>query len=363
MDIKKNRLKLFTKFTLLYILLLLVLVIILSKVIDVSNETLIASFVIMVVCYGATFAFIKTELFKPLVELSKITEKLSAQKEYTEDLDSEISEVNEILSELVNYRDEKSKSIYIYNINSLLIDVANRLSNDLQTAKKFKVNRNEFLGNVTHELRTPIFAIQLSIETLLDGAINDKAVNEDFLNRALAQTYRMKDLVNDLISIAKIETGMKMSKRYFRINDLIKETIDDLQTIAKKKNITIEFDPGSSNGVNVFGDAERLKQVMINLIDNSIKYTNAEGVIKVATDMKPKEVTISVQDNGLGIPKEDLPRIFERFYRVDKTRSRDVGGSGLGLSIVKHILEVHNTSIKVESEENKGTKFEFNLVR
>jgi len=359
----KNRLKLFTKFTLLYVLLFLLTVIILSRVIVVSNETLIASCAVMLLCYGATFAFIKFELFKPLIDLSNITKKLSAQKDDNDDLDAEISQVNEILDELTGYRDDKSKSIYIYNISNLLVDVANRLSNDLQTAKKFKVNRNEFLGNVTHELRTPIFAIQLSIETLLDGAINDKSVNEDFLNRALGQTYRMKDLVDDLISIAKIETGMKMSKRYFRINDLIKETIDDLQTIAKKKNITIEFDPGSSNGVNVFGDAERLKQVMINLIDNSIKYTNAEGLIKVVTDMKPKEVTISVQDNGMGIPKADLPRIFERFYRVDKTRSRDVGGSGLGLSIVKHILEVHNTSIKVESEENKGTKFEFNLVR
>lgn len=359
----KNRLKLFTKFTLLYSLLFFIFIIILSKVIDVSNETLLASCIIMIVCYGATFAFIKFELFKPLQDLSKITKKLSAKNDNTDELDTEISAVNEILSELTQYRDDKSKSIYIYEINNLLIAVAERLSNDLSTAKTFKVNRNEFLGNVTHELRTPIFAIQLSLETLIDGALNDKEVAEDFLNRAIKQTYRLKDLVDDLISISKLEAGMKMSKRYFRVNDMIKKTIDDLQGIAKKKNITIEFDSGSSNGVNVFGDEERLKQVMINLIDNAVKYTNSDGVIKVSTEMKAKEVTISVEDNGVGIPKSDLPRLFERFYRVDKTRSRDVGGSGLGLSIVKHILEVHKSQIKVESEENKGTKFEFNLIR
>lgn len=359
----KNRLKLFSKFTLLYSLLFFVLIIILSKVIDVSNETLVTSAILMLVFYGATYAFIKIELFRPLHKLSEIIEKLSSKNEESNDLDNEISAVHEILDELVEYRDVKAKSLYIHNISKLLVQVAERLVNDLETAKTFKVNRNEFLGNVTHELRTPIFAIQLSLETLIDGALNDKEVAEDFLNRAINQTYRLKDLVDDLISISKLEAGMKMSKRYFRVNDMIKKTIDDLQGIAKKKNITIEFNPGSSNGVNVFGDEERLKQVMINLIDNAVKYTNAEGVIKVATEMKPKEVTISVEDNGVGIPKADLPRLFERFYRVDKTRSRDVGGSGLGLSIVKHILEIHKSQIKVESEENKGTRFEFNLIR
>lgn len=359
----RNRLKLFTKFTLLYLFLFLVSIIVLAKLVDVSNETLVISVILMLLCYTITFAFIKSELFKPLQELSKITSKLSKSKEDNEELENEIAAVNEILAELIHYRNEKSKSLYIYNINNLLINVAERLSNDLQTAKTFKVNRNEFLGNVTHELRTPIFAIQLSLETLIDGAINDKSVNEDFLNRAINQTYRLKDLVDDLISISKLEAGMKMSKRYFRVNDMIKHTIDDLQGIAKKKNITIEFNLGNSNNVNVFGDEERLKQVMINLIDNAVKYTNTEGKIKVSTELKPKEVTISVEDNGIGIPKTDLPRIFERFYRVDKTRSRDIGGSGLGLSIVKHILESHKSSIKVESEENKGTHFEFNLMR
>lgn len=359
----KNRLKLFSKFTLLYSLLFVVLIIILSKVVDVSNETLVTSAVIMLIFYGVTFAFIKVELFRPFEDLSKIIEKLSSKKNTGDDLDNEITAVHEILDELIEYRDVKAKSLYIHNISKLLAQIAERLVSDLETAKTFKVNRNEFLGNVTHELRTPIFAIQLSLETLIDGAIEDKSVAEDFLNRAINQTYRLKDLVDDLINISKLEAGMKMSKRYFRVNDMIKKTIDDLQGIAKKKNISIEFNQGSSNGVSVFGDEERLKQVMINLIDNAVKYTNAEGIIKVSTELKPKEVIISVEDNGVGIPKADLPRLFERFYRVDKTRSRDIGGSGLGLSIVKHILEVHKSQIKVESEENKGTRFEFNLIR
>lgn len=359
----KNRLKLFSKFTLLYSLLFVVLIIILSKVVNVSNETLVTSAVIMFIFYGVTFAFIKVELFRPFEDLSKIIEKLSSKKNTGDDLDNEITAVHEILDELIEYRDVKAKSLYIHNISKLLAQIAERLVSDLETAKTFKVNRNEFLGNVTHELRTPIFAIQLSLETLIDGAIEDKSVAEDFLNRAINQTYRLKDLVDDLINISKLEAGMKMSKRYFRVNDMIKKTIDDLQGIAKKKNISIEFNQGSSNGVSVFGDEERLKQVMINLIDNAVKYTNAEGIIKVSTELKPKEVIISVEDNGVGIPKADLPRLFERFYRVDKTRSRDIGGSGLGLSIVKHILEVHKSQIKVESEENKGTRFEFNLIR
>jgi signal transduction histidine kinase len=118
-----------------------------------------------------------------------------------------------------------------------------------------------------------------------------------------------------------------------------------------------------ANGVNVFGDEERMQQVLVNLIDNSIKYTHADGFVKVSLDVKEKDVTVHIEDNGIGIPKKDLPRIFERFYRVDKTRSRDIGGSGLGLSIVKHILEAHSSQIKVESEESKGTKIEFSLKR
>lgn len=219
------------------------------------------------------------------------------------------------------------------------------------------------MGNVAHELRTPIFAIQLSLETLLDGAVSDEKVNMDFLDRAFNQTKRLKSLVDDLISISKFETGLKMSKRYFGISNTITKTIDELKALAENKRVSLEFDPSIANGVTVFGDEERIKQVLVNLIDNAIKYTSIEGYVKVTLEVKEKEVSVNIQDNGIGIPQKDQPRIFERFYRVDKARSRDAGGSGLGLSIVKHILEAHSSSIKVESEENKGTRFAFNLKR
>ncbi|MBK9333384.1 MAG: hypothetical protein IPM96_13495 [Ignavibacteria bacterium] len=144
------------------------------------------------------------------------------------------------------------------------------------------------MGNVAHELRTPIFAIQLSLETLLDGAVNDERVNMDFLNRALNQTKRLKELVEDLISIAKFETGLKMSKRYFGITNVITKTLEELRAIAESKKISLLFDPASVNGIQVFGDEERLKQVLVNLIDNAIKYTPEKGTISISLDVLEK---------------------------------------------------------------------------
>jgi signal transduction histidine kinase len=169
--------------------------------------------------------------------------------------------------------------------------------------------------------------------------------------------------VDDLISISKLEAGMRMSKRYFLINDLIEKTINELDKLAANSKIEIEFTPKIKNNTTVFGDIERIKQVLTNLIDNAIKYTPDNGRIYLETYLYGKDVIIKVEDTGTGIPEKDLPRIFERFYRVDKNRSRDIEGSGLGLSIVKHILELHNSQIKVESTEGKGTKFEFNLPK
>ncbi|MBI5402126.1 MAG: ATP-binding protein [Ignavibacteriae bacterium] len=249
----------------------------------------------------------------------------------------------------------------VSELQARLLTVIKRLIDELNTAKVFKINRNEFLGNVSHELRTPIFAIQLSLETLIDGAVNDENVSMDFLNRALKQTERLRELVDDLINISKLEAGMKISKRYFEINRFIKDVVTELSGLSEKRNVVIKIESGVSDKTMAFGDEERLKQVFVNLIDNATKYAAENGEIIIGIRNTEKDVIISVKDNGVGIPKEDLPRIFERFYRVDKTRSRDMGGSGLGLSIVKHILELHNSTIRVESEEGKGTKFEFNL--
>lgn len=309
------------------------------------------------------FIFLRFELTGKIEFLMKKMDEIGNEKYSTSEnnYEEKLSELNAILNELCENEKFLKLNKEINELNSKFKTIINRLINELNTAKVFKINRNEFLGNVSHELRTPIFAIQLSIETLIDGAVKDENVNMDFLNRALKQTARLRELVDDLINISKFEAGMRISKRYFEINRFINGVVNELSGLAEKRNVKITFESGVSDKTRAFGDEERLKQVFVNLIDNASKYTTENGEIKIGIRSTEKDILISVSDNGVGIPKEDLPRIFERFYRVDKTRSRDMGGSGLGLSIVKHILELHHSTIHVESEEGKGTKFEFNL--
>lgn len=322
--------------------------------------------IILSVIYAGTVWLVNREIIRPLKETSFISKEISyhhTEPGHEEDFSEKISEVRRIsekLEELVNRRFITKE---IHDIYNSLLSINERLISELNTAKIFKVNRNEFFGNVAHELRTPIFAIQLSLETLIDGAVHDKSVNLDFLHRAEKQTERLKDLVNDLMTISKYESGVKLSKRYFSLTDHINNIIGELKGIADNKKITIEYIPELRNGTQVFGDSESIKQVFVNLIDNSIKYTPENGKIIIRTREEPKEVIISIEDNGSGIPEKDLPRIFERFYRVDKNRSRDRGGTGLGLSIVKHILEVHDSKIKVESIVDEGTTFTFSLKK
>lgn len=360
-----KRVSLLTKYSVLFFVVFFIIFVSLSQIIDVSYETLLTVSLISILIYLLSALFIYIEVNAPLKKLFNLSDKLKLRDDY-DDIDhfeKKIAEINEILGEMNELKSGAIINKEINNITDELYSVALRTKFELETAKVFKINRNEFMGNVAHELRTPIFAIQLSLETLLDGAINDEKVNMDFLDRAFNQTKRLKSLVDDLISISKFETGLKMSKRYFGISNTINKTIDELNALAENKNVSLEFDPSIANGVSVFGDEERIKQVLVNLIDNAIKYTSNEGFVKVTLNVNEKDVVVNIEDNGIGIPIKDQPRIFERFYRVDKARSRDAGGSGLGLSIVKHILEAHSSCIKVESEENKGTKFLFSLKR
>jgi two-component system, OmpR family, phosphate regulon sensor histidine kinase PhoR len=318
----------------------------------------------LTVFYFFSYLFIRNEILKTLHLQNEIIEKITSFDGYeqNDNFEEKIRILNEIKRKIdYNYDfDSNSDSMKISKNLVLIID---RLINELNTAKVFKIDHNEFLGNVAHELRTPIFAIQLSLETLLDGGINDEEVNIDFLKRALRQTERLNVLVDDLRSISKLEVGMKVSKSYFVINDLIKDIIKDFSKQASNKNISMHQETSIDNNTMVFGDTDRIKQVLVNLIDNSIKYTPEGGGIILTTSLNGNNIKVRIEDNGIGIPQKDIPKIFERFYRVDKNRSRDLGGSGLGLSIVKHILELHNSEIFVESEEGKGTVFEFNLTK
>ncbi len=234
--------------------------------------------------------------------------------------------------------------------------------NDIEYLKRLERMRTEFLANVSHELRTPIFAIQGYIETLQNGALNDPNVNTYFLEKANQHTTNLNNLLNDLIDISMIESGeMRMSFRYFNINEYMKNIVAELLPTAEDKGLELIYQPVNDK-LQLFGDKNKLRQVMINLIQNSIKYTES-GKVEVLVKEEAKFGEIIIRDTGIGIPKEDLDRIFERFYRVDKARSRAVGGTGLGLAIAKHIIEAHGSKIEVKSVVDEGSEFSFKLKK
>lgn len=250
------------------------------------------------------------------------------------------------------------------HLASAVNEMAEKLSSDIDRLKGLERVRSEFLGNVSHELRTPIFSIQGFLETLLDGAINDPSVNRDFLEKAYRHAERLNTLLNDLIEISRIQSGdMKMSFRYFPVLGFIQQVMDEQMADAKKKDISLSVAAGVDASEQVYGDRDRLKQVMINLIDNAIKYTQRGGKIVLHVRRLKHQCEITVEDTGCGISEAHLSRIFERFYRVDRDRSREVGGTGLGLSIVKHIVEAHGGTIRAESVIGKGSRFIFTLKR
>jgi two-component system phosphate regulon sensor histidine kinase PhoR len=241
--------------------------------------------------------------------------------------------------------------------------MAERLASDIDRLTKLEHVRSQFLGNVSHELRTPIFSLKGFLETLLEGAIDDKAVNKTFVEKAYHHANRLDGLLTDLIEISRIESGeMKMSFRYFDATSWLKQLAGDFADIAsqRKQQVVAEV---PDHEIPVLGDKDRLKQALGNIIDNAIKYSSEGSTTTVRIDESEGKVSIAVSDTGPGIEPEHLPRIFERFYRVDKARSREVGGTGLGLAIVKHIIEAHGSKILVTSEIGKGTTFSFELKK
>ena len=254
-------------------------------------------------------------------------------------------------------------AVEIRQISKLTNQIVGNLKDDIAKLEKLERVRSEFLANVSHELRTPIFSIQGFIETLIDGAMDDPGVNKEFLQKAYEHSERLNTLLNDLIEISRIESGeMRMSFRYFNISEFLKNVTEEMRPKAEKKSLHILVGADVPEML-VLGDRERLRQVLSNLIDNSIKYTQEGGRIEVGFSEIQNFVRVYVRDNGTGIGKEHLGRIFERFYRVDKDRSRSVGGTGLGLAIVKHIIEAHNSKIEVKSELGQGSEFSFLLKK
>lgn len=236
---------------------------------------------------------------------------------------------------------------------------------EIETLKIREEYRKEFIGNVSHELKTPLFTVQSYLLTLLDGGIEDEKIRKKYLARASKGVERLTYIIKDLDMITKLEVGdLSLNKENFDMVKLVKNVFDLFEMKAAKKNITLTFDIDYNSPVMVYADKERIQQVLTNLIVNSIKYGREKGTTEVSIEnlIKNKAI-IRVTDNGEGIAKANLKRLFERFYRVDRSGSRKEGGSGLGLSIVKHIIEAHEEKIYVESELGVGSEFSFTLEK
>lgn len=267
----------------------------------------------------------------------------------------------------------KKKRIANININADEFDFLARDILKYTYKKKREINklnyrenyRRDFLGNVAHELKTPLFTVQGYLLTLIEGAAENKEIREKYLKRANNAIERLSEIVGDLDLITKLETNdLKLNMDTFNIIKLIQKVFDLLEMQGKKRNIKLTFDKFYDIPEFVIGDEAKIEQVLINLVMNSIKYGKIGGTTIISISYADDEkIMIKVSDNGEGIDKESLPRLFERFYRVDKSRSRDQGGSGLGLSIVKHIIEAHEQTIDVKSTVGKGSTFYFTLEK
>jgi len=252
----------------------------------------------------------------------------------------------------------------ISKVNEEVSEWAKDRRQEIEELKKLEVYRREFLGNVSHELKTPLFNIQGYILTLLDGGLDDPSINKEYLERSGKNIERMISIVEDLEVISRFETGeLKLDMINFDIVALSTDVIELLEVKAKKKNIRLSISRENEKPLFVRADKERIRQVLINLLDNSIKYGTENGKTKVSFFDMDQHLLIEVADNGLGVDSKDITRLFERFFRVDKSRSREQGGSGLGLSIVKHIIEAHHQTINVRSTLGLGTTFAFTLQK
>ena len=236
---------------------------------------------------------------------------------------------------------------------------------EMEVLEKNEAFRKEFLQNLAHEFKTPAFAIQGYLETLISGAMDNPEVSKKFLNNAYQNTERLINLISDLDEITRLESGkQQMHYQHFVIQDLVTEVYDALMIKTQTKNIKCRIKKGCEQPITVYADKEKIRQVITNLVDNAIKYGNQDGYVEASiykTDNN--SVLFEISDDGIGIAEEHLPRIFERFYRTDYGRSRNIGGTGLGLAICKHIIEAHGQIIHVRSTPGVGTTFGFTLSK
>ncbi|NOT74143.1 MAG: two-component sensor histidine kinase [Cyclobacteriaceae bacterium] len=331
---------------LLAVFIALVTVLFLSLVKSVSQDGLIVAGVISFFCsYLLIYVVLEFLVFREINKIYKMLGKLRKK-------------------ELGGIKPEKSGALNpLTNINEEINSFALLKQKEIDELKKLEAFRKEFIADVSHELKTPIFAAQGFIHTLLDGAMNDKAVRNRFLKKAAKSLDGLDVLVQDLLTLSQIETGdIKMKFESFDLHKLCVEVVDQFEEKSEKKEIKLRLLDHPQKLI-VHADWQRITQVMTNLVSNAINYTSEGGEVIVSFDVSKKYITTFVTDTGEGIPSQHFTRIFERFYRVDKSRSREKGGTGLGLAIVKHILEGHGSRAEVESVVGKGSTFSFKLSR
>ena len=279
------------------------------------------------------------------------------------------SRIEKIFNSVVNYRNHRDTRKYsgsgedlIAALNKEVNGWADDRKNEVERLKKLELYRKEYIGNVSHELKTPIFNIQGYVLTLLDGGLEDPKVNREYLLRTDKSVERMINIIDDLESISQLETGeLIIEQEKFDIVALAEDVCEGQELKATAKGIILSIQKDTP--VFVFADRFRIRQVLTNLIVNSIKYGKEYGETTILITENNGLVKIEIEDNGIGISEEHIDRLFERFYRVDKSRSREQGGTGLGLAIVKHILEAHEQKIYVSSELGTGTMLSFTLRR
>ncbi|MCC9137208.1 sensor histidine kinase [Pontibacter silvestris] len=312
-----------------------------------SSEGLIVALVIVFIsCFFLVHFSYEALVFKEIKNVYSSLEKIKKQ----------------------DFKKVESKSIFIADPLTKIKDeiylIAERKQQEIDELKHLQVMRSDFLADVSHELKTPIFAAQGFIHTLLDGAMDDPAVRDKFLQKAAKSLDSLDALVQDLISISQFEKGVvKMQKRNFDVVQLVLEVFEQLEQKAASSEITLHLVVKPDEEILLYADPGRVRQVFINLIDNAIKYGRQGGNIWVFFDEGRKKYTVTVKDDGKGIAQEHINRIFERFYRIDKSRARDTSSTGLGLAICKHIIEAHRSFIAVKSELGKGTTLRFKLSK
>tara|TARA_B100001027_G_scaffold99195_1_gene68122 strand:+ start:291 stop:1328 length:1038 start_codon:yes stop_codon:yes gene_type:complete len=315
-------------------------------VINYNDLTIsVESVLISLIIFGLSFLILQLRVRKLFFErIRQIYEDLEFETDSlikTSPIDSEMNSLSKDLEEFVKLK-----------------------RTEIETLKKEGIYRKEFVGNVAHELKTPLFSVQGYISNLLDGAMDDKELLKKYLKRAEKSVDRLTFIIKDLDLITQLESSMlKLKFTSFDILKLTEEIIEDLEISASKRNIKIIFNKNYDKQILVEADKNRIEQVITNLVTNSINYGSEKGTTEISFESNVEKIIVKVNDNGEGISEENMPRLFQRFFRVDESRSRSQGGSGLGLAIVKHIIDAHNENIYVQSTIGVGSEFSFSLKK